>query len=150
MKETPVYSLLELEFDDSTQASTFAEELRKLNKQKKVGVADIAIVEKDEKGHSTIQGSANVNATSGLVFGILVGGIIGLTLNDTSFIVSLIVGAVVGGIAASNIDLGISQKDLQRIQELLPNQKSAVIARVEGKEILDNLIKKFQGKRFNI
>ncbi len=107
--------------------------LKKLKGRKDIRVRNAATVVKDADGKVKIKETADVDATRGGLVGAVAGGLIGLAGGPVGVVVGALVGAGAGGIAAKKIDSGFSNSFLNKFQEYVEPDSSALIVLVEGK-----------------
>jgi uncharacterized membrane protein len=100
------------------------------------------VVVKDAKGHAKIKETADVDAKRGGLVGAVAGGLIGLAGGPVGVVVGALVGAGTGSIAANKIDSGLSDSFLEKFQEYLKPDSSALIVLVEqrtGQDLAESL-----------
>ncbi|GMQ79179.1 MAG: hypothetical protein BMS9Abin02_1740 [Anaerolineae bacterium] len=107
--------------------------LKNLKGRKDIRIRNAAIVVKDAEGKAKIKETADVDATRGGLAGAVAGGLIGLVGGPVGVVVGALVGAGTGGFAAKKIDTGFSNAFLEKYQEYVEPDSSALIVLVEGK-----------------
>ncbi len=107
--------------------------LKNLKGRKDIRIRNAATVVKDAEGKAKIKETADVDAARGGLVGAVAGGLIGLAGGPVGVVVGALVGAGTGGIAAKKIDTGFSNSFLDRFQEYVEPDSSALIVLVEGK-----------------
>ncbi len=116
---TPV-TVVVAEFSTDDAAKAALKQLTSFGKD--IGLHDAAIVRRDGK-------KVHVKETKdmGGGTGALIGGILGVFTGG----ISILAGAVIGGIAAKEVDRGMSNKELQAVGAALPDGSDAVLAVVD-------------------
>ncbi len=109
------------------------ETLIKLQKEKKIHLRSIALLECDEHGEPSYVEAWDVNPPKGAVIGALIGGLVGLLAGVSGVIIGLIAGAITGAIVAGMIDRGFQNAFLKQTCQALSADTSAVMVLVEEK-----------------
>jgi uncharacterized membrane protein len=107
--------------------------LKEIKKRKDIKIRNAAVVTKDADGQARIKETADVDAKRGGLVGAVAGGLIGLAGGPVGVVVGALVGAGTGSIAANKIDSGFSDSFLEKFQEYLKPDSSALIVLVEEK-----------------
>ena len=126
---TPVELIL-ASFDGEQTAEKALKDLKDLQKDGVISIANAAVLVKHADGKASFKETEDVRAPAGALFGAIVGGLVGLLGGPAGVIVGAAAGAATGGVAAHEIDMGFSDKNLKEIEALLPNGSSAIIALV--------------------
>ena len=121
--------------------------LKNLKGRKDIRIRNAAVVEKDAQGKAKIRETADVDAKRGGLVGALAGGLIGLAGGPVGVVVGVVVGAGTGGIAAKKIDTGFSDSFLNKFEEYVESETSALIVLVEGRtaQQLSEVLSEFDG-----
>ncbi len=127
---TAPLELLVAAFDGEHGAETALKQLKEMQKDGVVSIANAAVLVKTKAGHAIIRETEDVRAPAGAVFGAIVGGLVGLLGGPAGVIVGAAAGAATGGLAAHEIDMGFVNKNLEHMEALLPAGSSAIIALV--------------------
>jgi uncharacterized membrane protein len=127
---TAPIELILASFDGEQAADAALKELKELQKDGVIIIANAAVLVKHADGRASFKETEDVRAPAGALFGAIVGAVVGLLGGPAGVIVGAAAGAATGGVAAHQIDMGFSDKDLRDIEALLPNGSSAIIALV--------------------
>jgi uncharacterized membrane protein len=136
--------LIVLTFDDTEQAG---EALKALEKRRSGGylkIDDAAVIVKDETGKVHVKNQMD----SGVKWGAVGGGVIGLILASVFFpLAGLAIGAFGGALIGKSMDLGVDQKFVKDVTETLKPGSSAlfVIGSSDNPEVVAAALRPFQG-----
>src|SRR5262245_40875824 len=98
MSDVPV-QLIIAAFQDEDSAKEALKALKRLKKEKLIGIQNAAVLRKDEKGKIHIKETADMGGGKGSVLGGVAGAAIGI-IAGPALIVPAAVGALVGGLSA--------------------------------------------------
>jgi uncharacterized membrane protein len=126
-------------FESETEAEDVLKDLRQLDKEGVIQMLNAAVLVKKANGKLKIRETQDVGGGRGALFGAVTGALIGLIGGPPGAIVGAVAGAATGGVAASQIDMGFSDKMLKELQESLTPGSSAVLALVQH-EWVDRVI----------
>lgn len=129
MSDVPV-QLIVAAFQDEQGAGQALKELKRLKREKLVGIQNAAVLRKDAKGKIHIKETADMGGGKGAALGGVAGAAIGV-LAGPALLVPAAVGALIGGLAAKSSDSGFKDSRLQTIGEGLKPGSSAIVAVVE-------------------
>ena len=123
--------LIAVGFDNMTKADEVLWRLRAMQSAELVDLEDAVVVIRDQAGRVQLKQSidlAGVQASSGLVAGTFLGGLIGmLFLNPTAgFLLGGMFGAGAGALSGSLTDYGIEDDFIKSLAETIPNNSSAL------------------------
>jgi uncharacterized membrane protein len=127
---TAPIELILASFDGEQAAEAALKQLKELQKDGVINIANAAVLVKHADGRASIKETEDVRAPAGAVFGAIVGGLVGLIGGPAGVIVGAAAGAATGGMAAHSLDMGFSDKALKDIEALLPKGSSAIVALV--------------------
>ncbi len=130
-------------FDSENEADDVVKNLRKMDKEGVIQLLNAAVLVKKANGKLKMRETQDVGGGRGAIFGAVTGALIGLIGGPPGAIVGAVAGAATGGVAASQIDMGFSDKMLKEIQESLTPGSSAVLALVQH-EWVDRVIAKLE------
>lgn len=120
-------------FSEEHAAKDVRDALKKWASSHEIKVVNAAVVEKDQKGHTSVHQDQDVRAGQGTVFGAVVGGIIGLLGGPAGVVAGAAAGAATGGVTAATVNFGFSRKDLDDIRANLNPGSSALVTLIEDR-----------------
>lgn len=123
--------LLMAGFDPYDRADQVMDELRTLDRDERLSILNAVVLKKDAQGKITVSGDGDVRPGEGALFGALVGALVGLLGGPGGAVVGAAAGAITGGITAKGIDLGFSDEMVEKLQENMRPDSSAILALVE-------------------
>ena len=124
--------LIVMAFEEMDKADEALEFLKNLAKSTDIGkIRNAAVLVKDEAGEVTIGETQDIDKKHGAIFGAITGGLVGLVGGPVGVVVGAAAGAATGRAAAKKIDMGFSDKYLNKIKDYLQPGSSALIAIVE-------------------
>jgi len=138
-----IYSL-----DEAGAAGDALRALKPLADRDANAVLNAAMLVKDADGKTSLKELEDVGASHGALFGAVTGGIIGLVGGPIGVVVGAAAGAATGGIAARKIDMGFPDEYLQKLQDRLRPDSSAIVALVkkEGTDKVTAVLSTFKGQ----
>jgi len=138
-----IYSL-----DETSTAGDALKALKPLADRDANAVLNAAMLVKDADGKTSLKELEDVGAGHGALFGAVTGGIIGLVGGPIGVVVGAAAGAATGGIAARKIDMGFPDEYLQKLQDRLRPDSSAIVALVkkEGTDKVTAVLSTFKGQ----
>lgn len=138
-----IYSL-----DEANTAEDALKALKPLAGKDADAVLNAAMLVKDAEGKTSLKELEDVGAGHGALFGAITGGLIGLVGGPIGVVVGAAAGAATGGIAARQIDMGFPDKYLQKLQDRLRPDSSAIVALVkkEGTGEVTAALSEFKGQ----
>ena len=138
-----VYSL-----DEINTAGDALKALKPLADQDANAVLNAAMLVKDADGKTSLKELVDVGAGHGALFGAITGGVIGLVGGPIGVVVGAAAGVATGGIAARKIDMGFPDEYLQKLQDHLRPDSSAIVALVkkEGIDKVTSALSTFKGQ----
>jgi uncharacterized membrane protein len=143
--------LIVLAFENTKGAVEALEFLQDLAKNTDIGkVRNAAVLIKDEQGEVTVTETQDIDRKHGAIFGAIAGGLVGLVGGPVGVVVGAAAGAATGGAAARRIDMGFSDKYLNKVKDYLKPGTSALIAMVEHewRETVASELSQFGGQLF--
>lgn len=143
--------LIVLAFEDKENALEALNFLDNLAKTAVIGkVRNAAVLIKDDQGEVTLTETQDIDRKHGAIFGAITGGLVGLVGGPVGMVVGAAAGAATGGAAAKRIDMGFSDKYLNKIKDYLKPGTSALIAIVEHewRETVASELSQFGGQLF--
>jgi uncharacterized membrane protein len=126
-------------FDDENEAEGVVKDLRRMDREGVIQLLNAAVLVKKANGKLKMRETQDVGGGRGAIFGAVTGALIGLIGGPPGAVVGAVAGAATGGVAASQIDMGFSDKMLKKLQESLTPGSSAVLALVQH-EWVDRVI----------
>ena len=144
VQEVKMSDLIVVGFDSTTKADEVLWRLRAMQSQDLVDLEDAVVVIRDQAGRVQLKQSidlADLQASSGLLAGSFLGGLIGmLFLNPTAgFLLGGMFGAGAGALSGSLADYGIEDDFIKSLAQTIPNNSSALFVLVR-KARLDNVL----------
>jgi uncharacterized membrane protein len=127
-------SIVIVTFEDMTSANQVLAELKQLQKDKTIELADAVTVVKDETGEIKVSETTDFSRRRGAVTGGAIGLVIGIVVGGP--LVALLLGAGAGSLLAKKIDLGVSKDKIQAVSDSMNNSSSAIFLQV--KQVKDN------------
>ena len=111
-------------------------------------VLNAALLVKEQDGTTALREIEDIGPRRGTLFGAITGGIIGLVGGPIGIVVGAAAGAATGGIAARKIDMGFPDEYLQKLQDHLRPDSSAIVALVkkEGIDKVTAALSTFKGQ----
>jgi uncharacterized membrane protein len=143
--------LIVMAFEDMEKAVEALDFLNKMAKTAVIGkVRNAAVLIKDEQGEVTLTETQDIDRKHGAIFGAIAGGLVGLVGGPVGVVVGAAAGAATGGAAAKRIDMGFSDKYLNKVKDYLKPGTSALIAIVEHewRETISSELSRFGGQLF--
>lgn len=143
--------LIVMAFNDTENAVEALNFLDNLAKTAVIGkVRNAAVLIKDEQGKVTLTETQDIDRKHGAIFGAITGGLVGLVGGPVGVVVGAAAGAATGGAAAKRIDMGFSDKYLNKVKDYLKPGTSALIAIVEHewRETVSSELSQFGGQLF--
>jgi uncharacterized membrane protein len=125
--------LLIATFSEEHAAKDVRDLLKKWASSHDIKVVNAAVVEKDQKSHTSVHQDQDVRAGQGTVFGAVVGGLIGLVGGPAGVVAGAAAGAATGGATAATVNFGFSRKDLDEIRNNLTPGSSALVTLIEDR-----------------
>ena len=131
VQEVKMSDLIVVGFDSTTKADEVLWRLRAMQSQDLVDLEDAVVVIRDQAGRVQLKQSidlADLQASSGLLAGSFLGGLIGmLFLNPTAgFLLGGMFGAGAGALSGSLADYGIEDDFIKSLARTIPNNSSAL------------------------
>ena len=115
--------LIVITFKDTQQAGAVFEAMKRLRNAGGVELDDAAVIVKDEKGKVRVKNQLD----TGVIWGALGGGTLGLLLASVFFpLAGIVIGAVGGALVGKTLDLGVDQKFVKDVTESLEPGSSAL------------------------
>jgi uncharacterized membrane protein len=124
------YEVVLAVFEDEESASKAYQDLHKAEKDKKVDLENVALIQKAAEGKIAVKEDAEKVAGE-VGIGALVGGALGLLAGPVGVITLGAAGALIGGISAKMDDVGFDDTRLKMLGESLEPGKSAILAVLE-------------------
>jgi uncharacterized membrane protein len=137
--------LIVIGFDNEIRAFEMRAELAKLQKEYLITMDDVVVVTKDVEGKVKLHQAANLTA-AGAVSGGFWGMLIGMIFLNP--LLGAAVGAGTGALSGKLTDLGVNDKFMKDLGEVLTNETSAIfvlVRKVTADKVLDAL-QGFEGK----
>jgi uncharacterized membrane protein len=128
--ETQTYLLVKA-FDQEKKAKEVLKELKHLQKDGTIHIANAATLSKDAHSETHIAETEDVDAAHGAVFGAIIGGLVGLLGGPVGVVIGATVGLGTGTVAAEFTDSGFNDEYLAELAETLKPSSSAIVALVE-------------------
>lgn len=129
--------LLIATFSEEHAAKDVRDAMKKWASSNDIKVLNAAVVEKDQKGHTSVHQDQDVRAGQGTVFGAVVGGLVGLIGGPVGVVTGAVAGAATGGVTAATANFGFSRKDLDDIRNSLTPGSSALVTLIEDRYTAD-------------
>jgi uncharacterized membrane protein len=123
--------LLVKAFSEEKKAKEVLKELKHLQKEGVIHIANAAVLSKDAHSETHIMETEDVDAAHGAVFGAIVGGLVGLLGGPVGVVIGATVGLGTGTVAAEFTDSGFNDEYLNELAETLKPSSSAIVALVE-------------------
>jgi uncharacterized membrane protein len=123
--------LLVKAFSEEHKAKEVLKELKHLQKEGAIHIANAAVLSKNERGEPHITETEDVDAAHGSVFGAIVGGLVGLLGGPVGVVIGATVGLGTGAVAAEFTDSGFNDEYLGELAETLKPSSSAIVALVD-------------------
>lgn len=143
--------LIVMAFEDMDKAVEALDFLKTMAKTTSIGkIRNAAVLIKDEHGEVTLTETQDIDRKHGAIFGAIAGGLVGLVGGPVGVVVGAAAGAATGGAAAKRIDMGFSDKYLNKVKDFLKPGTSALIAIVEHewRETVASELSRFGGQLF--
>jgi uncharacterized membrane protein len=135
----PPLELIVAAFDSTQKAQEALDHLRALEREGVVGIANAAVLVKDQDGRARIRETEDLTGPTGALFGAIAGALVGLLGGPAGMIVGAAAGAATGGLAAHSIDMGFDDALLKEIEAGLPPGSSAILALISH-EWVDRIV----------
>jgi uncharacterized membrane protein/sporulation protein YlmC with PRC-barrel domain len=145
------HEILASVYDKVEDADNTLEYFDELRKRGILEIKHAAVIVKDEDGDTKVIDRSDVNPKQGTIFGTITGGLIGLIGGPIGVIFGAAAGAATGKVAAGKIDMGFSDKFLNKLKDELQPGKSALIVVVEHRmaDDLSEVLSNLEGLHFN-
>ncbi len=115
--------LIVITFNDTQQAGAVFEAMKKLQHSGVLKLDDAAVIVKDESGKVRVKNQLD----TGVKWGALGGGALGLLLASVFFpLAGIVIGALGGALVGKTLDLGVDQKFVKDVTESLEPGSSAI------------------------
>ena len=130
MSKEPAILIL-ASFEDEKIAENAFFELKMDKRGRLIVFKDAAIVNRDEEDKLHIKETADLSGGKAVLFGGVIGALVGLIAGPIGVVIGGAAGAVVGGVTAKNVDAGIPDERLTQIGADLQPGSSVILAVVE-------------------
>lgn len=130
MSDVPIQLVLAA-FQDERGAEEALKALKAAKREKLIGIKDAAVIRRDAKNKIHIKDVRDVGGGRGSVAGGLFGAGIALLTGGAGLVLAGATGALVGGLAAKKIDMGLPNKRLKELGEVLKPGTSGIVAIIE-------------------
>ena len=121
-------AILIVTFNDMEKADKAYESLKQWQKENLIDIGDAVVLVKDEKGKIKVHETHEFTSKKGAVWGGAAGAVIGLMVGGP--IGGLVLGAAAGGLAAKGIDVGVSNEEIEAVEEAMNNASSAIALQI--------------------
>jgi len=136
--------LIVLTFEDTEQAGQAFDALKKAQSGGHLKIDDAAVIIKQDSGKVEIKNQLD----TGVKWGAVGGGMLGLLLAGVFFpLAGLAIGAIGGALVGKSLDMGVDQKFVKNVTEILTPGSSAlfVIGSSHEPAVVIGALKPFQG-----
>jgi len=137
-------SLVVLTFDDTLQAGQAYDALQKAQHDGFLRIDDAAVIGKDETGVVDVKNQAD----TGVKWGAVGGGMLGLLLGGVFFpLAGLALGVIGGALVGKSLDMGLDQKFVRDVSEALKPGSSAlfIIGKADNQDAVIARLRPFRG-----
>lgn len=144
-------AILIVTFNDMDKADQAYKSLNQWQKDSLLEIGDAVVLVKDEKGKIKVHETHDFTSKKGAVWGGAAGAVIGLVVGGP--IGGLVLGAAAGGLLAKGIDLGVSNEELEAVEDAMSNASSAIalqILKIHDKSMLKAMVREMQGTVFEL
>ncbi len=144
-------AILIVTFNDMEKADKAYDSLKQWQKENLIDIGDAVVLVKDEKGKIKVHETHEFTSKKGAVWGGAAGAVIGLMVGGP--IGGLVLGAAAGGLAAKGIDVGVSNEEIEAVEEAMNNASSAIalqIISVHDKSMLKAMVRELEGTVFEL
>ena len=144
-------AILIVTFNDMEKANKAYDSLKQWQKENLIDIGDAVVLVKDEEGKIKVHETHEFTSKKGAVWGGAAGAVIGLMVGGP--IGGLILGAAAGGLAAKAIDVGVSNEEIEAVEEAMNDASSAIalqIISVHDKSMLKAMVRELEGTVFEL
>jgi uncharacterized membrane protein len=137
-------NLVVITFEDEGEAFQALDALKGVQKSGYLNIIDSAVIVKQESGKVEIKNQAD----SGVKWGAISGGVLGLLLASVFFpLAGLAIGAVGGALIGKSLDLGVDKKFVKDVTETLkPGSSALFVIGSEGRaDVVAGALRPFKG-----
>ena len=144
-------AILIVTFNDMEKADKAYDSLEQWQKENLIEIGDAVVLVKDEGGKVKVHETHEFTSKKGAVWGGAAGAIVGLMVGGP--IGGLVLGAAAGGLLAKGIDVGVSNEEIEAVEEAMNDASSAIalqIISVHDKSMLKAMVRELEGTVFEL
>ncbi len=144
-------AILIVTFNDMEKADKAYKTLEQWQKENLIEVGDAVVLVKDEKGKVKVHETHEFTSKKGAVWGGAAGAVVGLMVGGP--IGGLVLGAAAGGLLAKGIDMGVSNEEIEAVEESMNDASSAIalqIISIHDKSMLKAMVRELEGTVFEL